>query len=267
MHLVKKTSNMKKLIVLVTVSLLFACDPSNDGVNPPDETSNFEITVSATNAVVIDETFIINVTSNEPMTSLEVSTDNFTTSNILLTNFGTGKVLNYSFDTLGNKTVSVRAKTAENNSSTKTFSVSVTRGNALKINSLQLVSFHDINNTWDPEFSGTDALADPSFLFQKPKIHVFNDNFGHVFWYQSPVLLNQGSLTWDFSLENLYIDPNIILQFSLVDDDGNFIQDLLLGPPSERPIAFSDYIATQPSTITITIPSINLEMILSVEWP
>jgi hypothetical protein len=261
---------MRKHILITLAIILSACNSSDD-TGGPNNNSNLSLTVTAsTSSAIIDEMIMVSVSADEAISSIEVSTDNFVTNYNQQSNFGTNTLLYLSFDTLGNKTISVRAKNTNGDEATKTLNVNISRGNAIKIEQLQVVSFYDINNTWDPEFGDTDTnrLADVKFALLKPKVNVFNNSVNISNWYESSIKQNQGDLTWDLSSANLYLNPNLSLRLGLGDDDGNGVgQDLLLGPPFDREITFEEYIATKPNTITLSDPSINLEIELTLNWP
>ena len=79
---------------------------------------------------------------------------------------------------------------------------------------------------------------------------------------------NQGDLTWNIAAENLFIRPEMTIRMGLADEDNPPLgQDLMMGPPDYRDFNFNDYMITKPNTITFTYPEINLEFIITVEWP
>ena len=162
---------MKCLIYLTLVSFLMASCSSESNENENSNTFSIALTPSATN-VVIDQSFTINVGANEEIKELWVSTDNFATGGYAQRQFGTIYTLNFNFDTLCQKTISVRAKNQDNLVSEKQVIVTVSRGNALKINGVQVISFYGINTTYDPEFPATNPnhLADLRFGLSKNKL-------------------------------------------------------------------------------------------------
>jgi hypothetical protein len=260
---------MKKVYLMPILFLILTnCSPdrienSNNG--------NFETTLSVSaNNIVVDQAFTISVSATEEIKELWVSTDNFATGGYAQRLFGTSYILNFNFDTLGQKTISVRAKNQNNVISEKQVVISVSRGNALKINGVQVISFYGINTTYDPEFPVTNPnhLADLRFGFSKIKLGSPLDNiYSPFFWYFSSVIENQGTMTWDCSNDNLYLNPNASLKFGLADiDNGIAGADLLNDPPDYREISFANYLITKPTTITYTFPEINLEFKVFVEW-
>lgn len=187
---------MKNLSFYLIILLLFACGSSDDAGNPSDDGSNFEISIVANSFVAIDETITITVNSNEPLKSVQVFRDNVDSGTLFTDNQSTTAKFNYSFDTVGNRSFTIKATNLDNVVREREVLVSVNRGNTIKISSVQVLSFHNIDQTWDPEYSDTDPnrLADLKFAFVKPKINVFNDNFGYTNWFISSIKENQGIL-------------------------------------------------------------------------
>lgn len=261
---------MKARLLYIGILLFFNCGASDDSIEIPEETSNFAIEVDVNSNVGIDETISITVTGNELLKSVQLIADYVDVGTQFLDNQGTSASFNFSYDTVGTRTFIVRATNADDVVREQSIPITITRGNAIKITSVQIISFHNMNQTWDPEFSDSDPnrLADLKFAFLKPKIRTFEDNFNFGTWYLSSVLENQGNLTWDLSSENLFIDPNLRLGFGLGDIDGiGIAQDLMLGPPFDRKFDLSQYIETRPNTINLSVPEINLDVLLTLEWP
>lgn len=267
---------MKKLCTLIIGFAIFACSSSDESSNPDDNQNNdstFNIELSSNSTAIIDEIIVVEITGNENIMTLEVSLDNFQTTFFNQTNsngFGTSTSLYFSFDELGNKIISIKAINTNGDETIKAKSIIISRGNAVKITSVQIVSFSNINNTWDPEFPSTDInhLADVFFNFQKPKVGITSNSFNFQNWFLSSIKENQGDLIWNVASEDLYLDPNFTLHYSMGDDDGGGVsQDIMLGPPFEREIIFANYIVTQPATITLSDSSINLEVLLTLDWP
>lgn len=261
---------MKKIFLILVLSFVITNCSSDSNENDNYENSfSITLTASPTN-VAIDQAFTITVSAAEEIKELWVSTDNFITGGYSQRQFGTSYILNFNFDTLGQKTISVRAKNQNNVVSEKQVIISVSRGNALKINGLQVISFYGINTTYDPEFPATNPnhLADLRFGFSKIKLgNPLDNNYSSSLWYLSSLIENQGSMTWNCSNDNLYLSPNATLKFGLADiDNGIAGADLLNGPPDYRELSFSNYLVTKPTTLTYTYADINLEFKLFVEW-
>lgn len=258
----------KNNLILIFTIVLFNCSSSDDS-GGPDNNSNLSLTVTAsTSSAIVDEIIVVNVSADEDLWGIETSTDNFQTYTDRQTNYGTNTTLYFSFDTVGTKTIGIRAKTSDGKEATKSINVSIARGDAITITQVKVLSFHDINNTWDPEFDSTDPnrLADVFFVFLKPRLNIYDGSSSSAVWYTSPIKENQGDLTWNVSSDNLYISPEYSLRYTMLDNDGVLSQDLMLGPPTEYEIAFADYIATKPSIITLSVPSISLEVELTLDW-
>ncbi len=149
--------------------------------------------------------------------------------------------------------------------------VVVNKGEAIELNSLQLNSFFNIDDTWDDEFDDGDInrLADVFFILLKPRLNPFDGSrsISTPAWYRSSTLTNQGNLQWSLQNQDLLINPELSLFITFADDDGNgLVDDLMLGPPFEREISFLDFISTQPNSIPVSFSNINLDFNLGVQW-
>ena len=261
---------MKKIISTLVLSILMT-NCSSDKKENENVVNAFAINLApSTTNTAIDQAFTVSINANEDIKELWVSTDNFASGGYASNQFGNSYVLNFNFDTLGQKTIAVRAKNQNNVLSEKQIVITVSRGNAIKITGLQVVSFYGIGTTYDPEFPNTNPnhLADLRFGLSKIKLgNPFNNSYGPLQWYLSSVIENQGNMTWNFSSANLYLNPNASLKFGLADiDNGIAGADLLNGPPDFRNISFTNYLTTKPTSITYSFPEINLEFKLFVEW-
>lgn len=263
---------MKKTFFLSFLIIIVSCESNEDsitGENNGNTNETFSIELSANDNPVIDEVVAVTVNSPEPMTSLEISYDNFQTSTTSFSSLGNSTQRYFSFDKLGdNTTIYFKAINDDGEESIQTYSPTISRGNALKIKSVEVISFSNIDGTWDSEFPNTNPnhLADVFFNLRKPQVSITTGNLSFQDWFTSAIKDNQGNLTWDVSSEDLYLDPQLSLLFSLVDNDGEFSEDLMLGPPFEREITFAEHITNQPNTITLSVPDIDLEVVLTVEW-
>ncbi len=256
---------MKKIVFVIFI-LCVGCSSSDTPVENEEPTFNIEL--SANLNAVVDEVIAVTISSNETMSSLGFSFDNFETG-VSTSVSSKNEVRYFSFDKLGTNTVYFSAKNSEGVESVKTLNVNVTRGNAVKIIEVKVISFSGIDTTWDIEFSDTDVnrLADVIFALRKPKISVTENVANIQTWFISNVKENQGDLTWDVSDESLYLNPEFTLQFSLSDDDGGGIgQDLMFGPPLERAISFQEQMAAKPSEIILKVDEIDLEVVFQLEW-
>lgn len=264
---------MKKILFIITI-LLFGCS-EDDGSNDNDQgmQSNFEINLtSQSNIISIDEPLTINVLGNEVISRLDVSKDNWVTSaNLASDSFGNQTDIFVDYETIGNQTISVRATNEANFTSEASINVVVNRGEAIELSSLQLNSFFNVDETWDDEFDegDTNRLADVFFILLKPRLNPFDGNrsIGTPVWYRSNTLTNQGDLQWSLQNQNLLINPELSVFIAFADDDENgLVDDLMLGPPFEREVSFIDFISTQPSSIPVSFPGINLDFDLEVQW-
>ncbi|MDP3944814.1 MAG: hypothetical protein Q8Q51_02865 [Lutibacter sp.] len=257
---------MKKINILFFIASIFiSCNPSGD----EDLTNILALELQTPKLIVnIDEIVPITITANKAIIEVEYSLDNFVTSVSQSTNFSNSTTVYLNTSTLGNKQVSIKIKDAENNVASKTITINVEKGNTVQLKSLLVNSFYNINQSWDPEFSASDPnrLADVGFVLLKPQIGVFSGQKSQQIWFKSPIKQNQGDLNWNLVNENLYVNPNTVLKFSLADDDGAFSQDLMLGPPFERDIDLNYFGASKPDPINFKDSAINLDVDLRVVW-
>ena len=263
---------MKKIIGLVIICLFIACS-SDDSNEENNNESSFVITLNQDiNTASIDEIITINVSASETINRLDISKDGWQTStNLSSPSFGNQTNVFIDYESTGNKIISIRATSTNGDTSERSVNVTIERGNAIKLQELQLNSFFDINETWDDEFGSIDPnrLADVFFILLKPRLNPFEGTrtTGTPVWYESSVETNQGDLHWNLQTNNLFVDPNLSLYIAFADADGGGLAgDLMLGPPFEREIRLSDYINSQPNPIPFNESGINLNFDLSVEW-
>ncbi|ESU27091.1 hypothetical protein FLJC2902T_22690 [Flavobacterium limnosediminis JC2902] len=262
---------LKKLIYLLPFAFL-ACDSDSDNSTENQSQNNFivELVPSVTQTNV-DEEFTVTVNAEETIKAMWVSLDHFATGGYSIRNFGSSYVLHFNFDTLGEKTIYVRCQNAANQVSERQIAINVNRGNAVKITGVQVVSFNNINGTWDPEYpiSNPNHLADVFFGFNKSKLNSsLEEGYWPRLWYKSSVKENQGDLTWNISSAGLYVDPLKTIQIGVIDQDEPPLgQNLLNSIQDTKSFSLSAYTTTKPTTIAYSYPEINLEFILQVEWP
>lgn len=125
---------MKRILYLLPLLFCMCSTPdSNEG-----KASTFSMTLApASTTVSIDELFTVTVTSSETMKWMAVTTNGSDPDNFSSSDFGTSKVLYFNFDTLGSKTIKIKIKNEKNEVVVKTITVTVTRGNAVKMKTLQ----------------------------------------------------------------------------------------------------------------------------------
>jgi hypothetical protein len=263
---------MKYLIYLLPL-FLFSCVPTEENkTTTPASTTTINLT-TISNTMVVDDVATVSVSSNDALTEVAVSDDNFVTpvGFVVLTNV-TSLSLFFSFDSLGSHTKYLKFKNTKNETIEKTLTFTVVRNNTLRIKSLQIISFNNINQTWDPEFASTDPerLADLFFAFTKNRFAGFNQMaYTDQLWHKSMVIQNQGTLTWDLTTANLYMNPNKILKFSLADYDGPNQWETLIGLAgltTTKDMDFTPYMVSKPTAITFNYPDMNLQFIVTVDW-
>lgn len=265
---------MKNSLIVTVIFLCIACSSSDEDINP----SSFQVTVSQdVTTPVIDQVVTLTATANQPISEISYSTDNGATfPRSYGRAFGDTANLYFSFETLGSKTIIFRVKNEAGDRVDNTVTLNVERGGAVKMKQVQLNSFYNMGSTWDSEYpaSNPNHLADVYFAFLKPPLSVIDGTRETVptyswFWYRSETRENEANLNWDIQNEDLYFNPEILtLYISFADDDGegNLPGDLMLGPPFERAIPINNYIDSQPSTITVDEPDINLNYIVTIDW-
>jgi hypothetical protein len=262
---------MKKIILIISLISLISCE-SNDNENQTINESNFKIEITANNSALIDEIVEVKITANDTLNSLMTSFDNFETGFTNFIDLGASTTRYFSFNLPEQQTtVYFKATDSNGNESIETYTPTIKVGNSLKIEAVKILSFLNIDGTWDSEFpeSSEERLADVIFALSKP---VLNRTEGYFMgtnypWYFSEIKLNQGDLYWDLSNEDVYLNPELLVKFSLSDSDGgNLGEDLMLGPPTERDLDFSDYIEQKPESIIWTVPEIDLEVQFFLKW-
>lgn len=267
---------MKNIYVFVcTIIFLFiSCSPDSE----TDEVPANELVLSIEspgNSFEVDQPVSFVVKSNQNLSEVAISNNNWQSSHGQLDGDGTGlgfaKTVFMSFDQIGMHTINVKIESLEGKKKETSFQVDIIKGTAIKINRITINSFKNMGQSWDPEYAADDVnrLADLVFGLRKNYIITSFDEreYASKTWYISEVLMNEGNLTWDLSAANLHIDPNLILWFGLGDDDGGGIaQDLLLGPPFDLDVMLKDYIIEKPATITLQKQDIDLEVVFEIEW-
>ncbi len=242
-------------------------DSNDDSVE-----SNFEIELFYTETVSIDELVELTIVGNEGFREVKASLDDSfdNSSGTLFFEPETTHVRYFTFDKLGINTLYIKAFNEGGIASVKELNVNVVRGNSLKINAVEIVSFSNIDNTWDEEFAETDInrLADVFFIIRKSRAFFSDGEYNFTGnWHRSHVIENQGDLTWDLSEEEMYVGSGFPLNFLTADmDEDGLVGDLMLGREYNY-FGFNEFDGVQPETFTFNFPDIDLEFIITVEWP
>jgi len=244
-----------------------ACSSSDDS-----DQSSFQVTVTQDlTTTVIDEVVTLTATASDTISSISFSLDGGET---FPSEFGSSSItdtanLYVDFDALGENTVIFRVKSRTGVIVDTPVSIMVERGDAVKLESVQLNSFFNINETWDNEFSSGDPnrLADVFFVFLKPSLNPYTGERTSRLWYTSTIDENQGDLQWNLTPDELYIDPGLQLRIAFADADGEgLVDDLMLGPPFDRLINLGILVDTQPNSITLEDSGIDLEYTVGLDW-
>jgi hypothetical protein len=260
-----------KLCSLFLFIFIIACSDNSESEEQINKEFSIEIEF-LTDKLEVDQPISFKLKSNENIISYSASTNNNTFVQSNQSNYGKTADIIISFDKIGKNTIYLSAQNEKNEILKKEFEIDILKGESVKIKSLKIVSFKNINKTWDSEYSNNDInrLADLKFTLEKTyiKTSLFNEvAYERGTWHTSEILINQGNLNWDLNNENLNINPNFIMTFSLGDiDDNGFAEDLLLGPPFAIEFNFKDYIQDKPNKIILKKGSIDLEVEFEIEW-
>lgn len=263
-----------KLFPLVFLTILFSCSADTENEEIVNEKISMEIDIS-TEKFEIDKLISFTVKSNQNIREICISFDNWKSSSCKLAfngeNIGKSMVINLSRDKIGQNTIYVSIENEKFEKIEKQIQVEIIKGESVKINAIKLISFKNMNGSWDTEYSNTDInrLADLKFGLQKDYIQTSFDEikYSRKTWFISDVLQNQGNLNWNLANQGLYINPNLKFTFGLGDDDGNGIgQDLLLGPPFALELNLKGYIQNKPNIVTLKKADIELEVEFELEW-
>lgn len=277
---------MKRLPIIVFLFFftLFSCTPDNNNEeNSNQEINNLKMEIEiSTNKFQIDQPISFTVNTNENITEINTSTNNWVSSHgatsFMGTNQGKSIKVFQSFSEIGQKTIYVAVKNEKMQKVEKSFQVEIIKGGAVKIKSIKLLSFKNINGSWDKEYpsDNINRLADLAFALEKRYImSSFNEiEYSFEYWRYnetlenqgifSETLENQGNLTWDLNNKNLYIDPYSDFIFHLLDIDKNNASEDLLNDLNNGYLNFIEYIQSKPSTITLKKG--DLEIQFDLEW-
>lgn len=257
---------MKKIISLISLLFLLSCSSE-------DSSFKFDAVLNASK-VTVDKPFSITVSSDVNIMGIRYSFDNFKSGlgEFPSAGYGTSKVLHFKFLSTGKKTIYIKLIKADNiESETKAITVDVEKGDSVRITGLKITSFDGIGTVWDTEYdkSNPNSLADVRFSFSKVgSLNAFGEQGTVEQVYLTSVKENQGDLTWSFLAEELYINPEGYFIFSIHDQDGPNLIQLLNNSVNVPHIYMKQYASTKPSSIKVTFPESNsIEFTLDLEWP
>ena len=269
-----------KLILasILFLAMLSACDSeSNTEEDIPEQLPALRVQITTNTATpFVDYVLEATISTSNPIKEIEV-TDNgglSYTTKVSSTgdDLGTTVDLFFMYSTPGAYKLEFLVTDIYNQKVPFSETITVTRGNAVRIISAEVISFYNKDQTWDPEFNANDAnrLADVKIALLKSKLVERFDTPSFEFdtWYISETRENQSDLFFDFSSEDLYIDLSKEMRITLGDDDGgNIGQSLMLDTPDYRVLDFKEYNTKRPTEITVKDAAINFEMKFIVEWP
>ena len=270
--------NSPLLWSLLVIILFISCGTSEDCEEIPEPEDPALVVQIKTNTATpfIDYILEVEITTSNPIQEIEVTDDgnvsNSAKSSGEPNGLGTSVKLYFSYTTLGPRKLDFLVTDIYGQIVPFSETITVTRGNAVRILSAEVISFYRMNETWDPEFTDTDInrLADVAIALHRSKL---NDRFGGTDystyrWFTSDSYPNQSNLFFDFSAEELYIDLNKQIRVGIGDDDGgNMGQSLFPDFPDYRILDLKEYNMIRPSEIILKDESVNFEIKFRVEWP
>lgn len=262
---------MKKFLTVVFLSTLFSACSSEP--NSPTEVTpvKFEVALEASSLLLdVDETAVVTFQSDSPISEVKWVREN---SNRAYSAFD-GKALEkdirlyFQFAYPGTYPVLLEFKDLNGKILQKKLTFEVIPGNAVQITEIEIKSFYDMGNSWDPEAAGEDQLADLIFALEKPHhVGFVEDKLQTTGWFISEVHENESSLSWDLTGQDLYLNPLFGFDFGLGDvDEGGMHQNLMLDRLSYK-MELRDKISERPATVSLIDESVNLQVDFHLKWP
>lgn len=262
---------MRNVIAAVLVIALFtACSAE---VNSPTEERPgvFEIFLNPSSLnLAVDETAIVDVDSEAPLREVKWKWEGGERAHQAMSGSSLDKNLKlyFQFPFPGNHPVLLEFTDLDGKLSSKQLNFNVSRGNTVQITKIEVQSFYDMGNVWDPEAGEQNALADLIFILLKQQHTGFVSNtYSSGSWYVSEVHENESSLSWDLTEKQLFLDPHAGFSFGLEDrDESNMGQNLLLNHHSYS-INLTDKIEARPETVTLIDEEVDLHVTFHLDWP
>lgn len=262
---------MKKILSAVLLTFLLASCSSDPG-SPTEETPvKFEVDLTPSSlSLDVDETAVVSFKSDTPLSEVKWVREN---SSKAYSAFD-GKTIEeniqlyFQFPFPGTYPVVLEFKDLNGKILQKELSFEVVPGNTVQITGIEVVNFYDKGNSWDPEASGEDQLADLIFGLEKPhQVGFVKNDYRTSTWFISEVHENESSLSWDLSAEDLYVNPMFGFDFGLGDvDGGGMSQNLMLDRLSYK-IELRDKIEARPETVELIDEAVDLHIIFHLGWP
>ena len=245
---------------------------------PSDEISNLNIFLETNSSErAIDEVFAVTVTSEDSLdyVGYKAEGDSIFRKGFFSNSIGKSKPFFFSYYALGRKQICIEARNLQGAIDSTSIYIDIVEGNSLKIKEIKLISFPNIDNTWDDEYpnSNPNHLADVFFQLKRSTVSEFsndNDSTKTIKWVQSSIKENQGDLTWNFSSEELYVgyqpnysvifQPYLIIQFFDKDDETSTQLAYAFG------FNFDEYETTKPEIMIFHDYDEGIEFLVKVDW-
>lgn len=271
-----KNKYPKLLLVFFVICCSYSCDSKDDdndiplGIDNPTSSSGFSVNINVgVQELNLDEQTSVTISSEQLIEKFEYSFDDFQTT-VERGHNGTSETFCISFDNPGLNTLDLRIYPVEGTAVENSIDFQINSENAVQITNIEINSFFDINDTWDPEFpdDNIDRLADVYFELSKLSCRLAEPQYN--LWYESSVTENQENLNWDLSSENVFVDIDgefFIPLFDKDSEDGSADQSLISIPQLTPFIDLQDYNVDRPSLIVLenNTEQYNIEVTLS--WP
>ncbi|MFC4634085.1 hypothetical protein ACFO3O_09215 [Dokdonia ponticola] len=273
---------LKKTLLYFVLLAFFSCSSTDEEPvvmnNNDDETPivpNVSL-ISDIGSIVIDEEVMVMLSSNLPIETVEVSSNNFETSSIFNLAGNTEREICISFREIGNNNVSTRTQFTSGETIVSSLNFNVSIGTPVKINGIRVYSFFNINETWDNEYNEGDPnrLADVLVLLGKEDCSYQGGN-ASILHLTSIVENVSEELFWDLSSLNIYVGIDKEVRIDVLDDDpgvvnydeGIFVSVIEDGTNNVPVFNVSDYSSERPESIRFTENQENgYDIEIYLEW-
>ena len=256
-------------LFLAAVCLLVSCGPDSGSDPLPKEAPKVNLEFESAQ-VSVDQVVTLKVSTDRPLQEISRITGNAVISWLAFDGESLPRSfeVHFRFPNPGTQTLDLEFRFTDQTKLPKQLQFEVTRGNSVQLTGVEVNSFRNIHESWDPEFGDTDPqrLADVEFVLEKLHLTQWREKtLTPRRWYKSAIKENQGDLSWDLSEENLFLDPNGPFFFAMGDNDGNNLgQDLM---EALKEVRLRDYMDSRPESISVVDEASNLDVTFHLDWP
>lgn len=270
---------MRKILSLLCL-IVISCssDSSDEEIETEVATDPVDLSIDLDRTVFgIDERITINASSREQLTRGCIGSDFFNPARIPITrcfnssNLGREFHINLSFPSVGTKTFFVEAQTGDLRVGRIERQIEIDSfTNSVRVKKVTINDYTGKGRPLDDVVSDTDPerFADLYFNIQKRfiKLSVADENtplYDNVDFISSTVLPNETGFELNFDGNELLLSKDVILFFSLFDEDPEFNGDGII---DDLFIIFNDFAEEKPEQINVTADGSRLDITLDVEW-